>query len=85
MALEDASELREIGFERGWWIDIRVLEEQPEVRGLLGFGRCDPVAHGLLGLGPDRLGHLVGEDPGAPQVALVAPDEIGRASCRERV
>src|SRR5262245_7815894 len=75
-ATEHPPQVGEIGLERGGRIDQRVLEQQRGIRGRLGFGRRDPVAHRLLGLGPDRFGHLVREDPCAPQVALIAPQAL---------
>src|SRR4029453_13378394 len=73
-ATEDPPQLGEVGFERRGRVAERGPEEGARVGRLLGLGRSDPVAHGLLSLGPNRLGHLVREDPGAPQVALVPGD-----------
>src|SRR5919201_1681954 len=56
--------------------DVRVLEEQLRIRRRLRFRRRDPVAHRLRRLAADRLRELVGEDAGATQVALVAPDAL---------
>src|SRR5262249_14596377 len=57
-ATEHSPQLGEIGVERGGRVDERVLEEERRVRGRLRLSRRDPVAHRLLGLGPDQLGHL---------------------------
>src|SRR5438034_7066652 len=70
-ATEHPPQLREVGLEARRRVDVRVLEEEARIRRRLGLRRRDPVAHRLLRLGPDRLGHLVREDPRAPQVALV--------------
>src|SRR6476646_3419945 len=71
-ATEHSPQLDKVGFEARRRVDERVLEQQPGVRGLLRLGRRDPVAQRLVGLAADGLGHLVREDPGAPQVAPVA-------------
>src|SRR6188508_1136570 len=78
-AIEHPPELREVGVERLGRIDESVLEQQRRIRGRFGLGGRDPVAHRLLGLTSDRLGHLVGEDPRASQVALVAPEALALA------
>src|SRR6476659_7578717 len=75
-ATEHPPQLGEVGLEARRRVDERALEQQPEIRRRLRLGHRYPVAHRLLGLGPDRLGHLVREDPRAPQVALVAPHAL---------
>src|SRR5580765_5487199 len=64
-ATEDPPQLCEVGVERGGRIGQRVLEEETRIRRRLGLRGRDPVAHRLLGLAADRLGHLVGEDSSA--------------------
>ena len=56
-----------------------MLEEETRIRRRLALGGCDPVPHRLLGLAADRLGHLVGEDPGTAQIALVPADALALA------
>ena len=51
-----------------------MVEDERHVGRRLGLGRRDPVSHRLLRLGANRLGHLVGQDPRPPQIALVAAD-----------
>src|SRR6478672_11950959 len=63
-ATEDPPQPGEIGLERCGWLCERVLEQQSRICRLLRLGCRYAVAHRLLGLGPDRLGHLVREDPG---------------------
>src|SRR6476659_7457061 len=75
-AIEHPSQLGEVGRERLGRLRERPFEQQPRISGRFGFRGGDPVAHRLLGLGPDRLGHFVREDPSAPQVPLVASDAL---------
>src|SRR5829696_4444556 len=67
---QGAAQLGQVAFERGGRVDERVLEQERRVGGRLGLGGRDPLAHHVCRLAPDRLGHLVGENPRAPQVAL---------------
>src|SRR3954469_15327063 len=76
MSLEDASQLGEVVLERGRRIGQCMLEDEPGIRRRLGLCGRDPVAHPLLGLRTDRLGHLVREDTGPTQIALVAPETL---------
>ena len=66
--------------ERGGRIDERVLEEERRGR---RAARPRPAAipsrMRARRLGADRLGHLVRQDPRAPQVRLVAADALARA------
>src|SRR5689334_1318321 len=78
-ATEHSPQLGEVGVERRRRVGERVLEQEPRIRGLLRLGGRDPVPHGLLGLGADRLGHLVRENPRAAQVGLVTPDALALA------
>src|SRR5438552_6185659 len=73
---EDPPQLGEIGVEARRRVDERVLEEKPRIGGRLSLGGRDPLAHRLLGLSAKRLGHLVRQDPGPPQVALVAAEAL---------
>src|SRR5512133_3840437 len=76
---EDPPQFCEVVVERLGRVGQRVLEDETRIRGLLGFRGRDPFAHRLRGLGADRLGHLVGEDPRAAQVALVPADALAFA------
>src|SRR6188472_2566709 len=68
-AIEHPPQLGEVGLERFRRIDERMLEEERGIRRRLGLRRRDPVAHRLLRLAADRLGHLVRENARAAQVA----------------
>src|ERR671925_1448477 len=74
---EHPPQLGEVGLERRGRIGQSVLEEEPRIGRRLRLRGRDPVAHGLLGLAPNGLGHLVREDARAPQVPLVAADALG--------
>src|SRR6187551_1259183 len=56
--------------------DECVLEQKLRVGGRLGLSRRDRLTHEVGSLGPNRLGHAVGQQPGAPQVALVAAQTL---------
>src|SRR5215208_1072298 len=78
-ATEDPPQVCEIGVERVGRVGQRVLEEEARIRRRLGLRGRDPLAHRLLGLGADRLRHLLGQDPGSAQVALVPADTLALA------
>src|SRR5262249_19410016 len=65
-------QLLEVRPERCGGIDVSVLEHERHVRGLLRLGGRDARAHGLRGLGADRLREVVVEDAGATEIALEA-------------
>src|SRR5215203_574189 len=70
-ATENPPQICEVGVERPGRVGQRVLEEETRVRRRLGLRSRDAVAHRLLGFGADRLGHVLGQDPGSAQIALV--------------
>src|SRR5438552_5724318 len=53
-------------------VDVRVVEEEPDVGIRLRLGLCDAGAHGLRRLRLDLRLEIVGEHAELPQVALVA-------------
>src|SRR6476660_9468051 len=69
-------QLIEIGSERRRRIDIRVLEQERDVRRRLGLRCGDARPQRVRCLRANRLGEVVVEDPGAAQVALEAPDAL---------
>src|SRR5215210_1879816 len=75
---EDPPQLGEVVLEGLRRVRERVLEQEPDVGGRLGFGRRDAGTHDVCRVALDLLLELVVEDAGAPQVALVAADALVR-------
>src|SRR4051812_46144285 len=75
-APEDPAQLGEVALERGGRVGERVVEQERDVRLRLGLGGRDPLAHQVERVGANRLREVVGEDAGAPEVALVAADAL---------
>src|SRR5262245_5243090 len=70
------TQLLQIGTDRRGRIDVRMREEQADVRGRLRFGSRDPRAHHVRRFGPDRRGEIVVEDPRTAEVALEPADAL---------
>src|SRR5437660_6572156 len=71
---KDPPQLFEIGTERGRRVDVRVLEQQPDIGRRLGLGRSDRLAHRGHRLRANRRRQVVVEDPGSAEVALETSD-----------
>src|SRR3954464_12893200 len=75
-ATEDPLQLREVGLVCRRRVDVRVLEDERRVGRRLRRGRGDPRGQQVDRLGARGLGGLVGEQPQAAQVALVAAEAL---------
>src|SRR5947209_12298560 len=75
-ATERSPELREVLGERRRRIRVGVLEQERRIGRRLGLGLLDSLAQHFERLRPDRLGELVAEHPGTPQVGLVAAEAL---------
>src|SRR5436190_7223212 len=71
-----ATQLVEIGSERRRRIDVRVREQERDIRRRLGLRRLDALAHRVRRLRLDRGGEIVVQDPSSSQVTREAPDTL---------
>src|SRR3954454_7954769 len=73
---EDPPQLREVRSERRRRLRIRMLEEKLRPRRRFGFRSRDPRAHRVERVVLDIRRQRLGQQPGAPQVRLVAADAL---------